>query len=691
LVLQLDMDAEWQRLWNLKWTELDKRRAQAVKHALDVENIKRENEQKKLSKKEVLELHKRLEEQNRLQRLADLIKSRPDNFILVDTEKKLFQLCAALETERVVAVDCETAPQASGEGDPLDPWSGRMVGFSIGLDRSDTFYYVPFNHDSGKQLPQSVIFKAVKPYLESLQVVMHNSPFDCKWFLQYGVDITANLYFDTFIAAKVMNENDSHGLKELCERYLKIPGDNFITIFGNEQFNRVPLEAAVVYAAGDAQKTLKLYQFYMQHFTRLPKLQDLFFDIEMPVLKTMIRADYQGIIFDTDRAARLDRELGFEQERIEAQLRKYLGDINLNSTVQLAAKLYDELKIPDKSRGKRSTSTKVIKKLENRYEVIKLLIEYRTVAKLRQAFLHSLPTKVRAGGLIHPWHNSYGTATGRFSCSDPNTQQLPNKDARGRKIRQLFKANPGRILIGIDYSQIELRLLAHYCGDEAMLRGYREGIDIHAITASEVFGLTLEQILADEAAGCSLERKKAKNINFGIVYGITNIGLSNQIGCSEQEAQEFIDAYFKKFPGIKEFISRCHQMVTDKGYVESILYRKRRLLSLLRSGNAYEREKALRQAANFVIQASAADLLKKAIVDLQPVLDKWGVRIILQIHDELIFDAPENLPRQALTEIQQTMEHAIEMRVPVKVDTEIMPERLGEGIPADEWFERRAA
>lgn len=686
----VDIAAEWQRIWKLKWDDRELARARAVEHALKVDRLKRENEQKRLSKKEVLELYKVLQEKERREKIAQLLQNRPENYFLINTGERLEWLAGLLRRESLLAVDCETAPEADGgREDALDPWAGRMVGFSMSLPVAGVHVYIPFGHDSGRQLAAGAVFGALREYLESRRIVMHNAPFDIKFFLRCGVDMTQSLYFDTLIAGKVLQENDSHGLKELCKKYLGMPGDGFDELFGDMTFNRLPLEPALVYAAGDAEKTLKLYDFQLSHLDKLPRLKKLFFDVEMPVLRTMTAADYRGVLFDSVAAHRLDADLGKEQERLEALLRDQLGDCNFNSPAQLSKKLFVEMRLPDLSHGKYSTSTKYLKRLADRHPAVKTLVEYRTVAKLRQSFTQTLPKQVREGGRIHPWHNTYGAATGRFSCKNPNTQQLPNKDERSRRIRQLFKPDPRRVFIGMDYSQIELRILAHFCGDEAMLRAYREGIDIHAVTASEVFGIPLEKVLADEASGGSSERKKAKNVNFGIVYGITEIGLAYQIGCTEKTAKGYIDSYFEKFPGIKGFIDQCVDSARKKGYVESILHRKRRLHGLINSPYGYERGKAERQAANFVIQASAADLLKKAMVDLIPVLDKWGVGIVLQIHDELVFDAPADIPAAAVQEIKAVMENAVQLLVPVKVDCEIMPDSLGAGVSMEEWFKQR--
>lgn len=677
----------WAEVLQYKWAQEKAAQVERVRRALEAGILKRENEKKKLTQKEFLGLYKQLTEYERQQRIAELLRNKPANYFLIDTERKLERLVELCGNEQEISLDIETSPKPGGaKEDALDPWKGMIVGISLGLPAADKYFYIPIAHDTGKQLSLETVLDALK-HVES-KFIMHNAPFDTKFLYLNGLDLIDSITFDTLLASKVLNENDDHGLKELCAKYLKMGTTSYEDLFGSIPFREIPIDIALIYAAKDAEMTVKLMQFQKHHLAIRPFLARLFYEIEMPVMLQMIRADIKGTLFDVPRCKELDRELEREQWQLEHDIKSILGDINLNSPVQLAAKLYDEIGLPDVS-GKKSTGVKILRKLKDKHEAIPKILEYRTIAKLRQAFTQKLPGEIKYDGRIHPWHNTYGAHTGRFSCNSPNTQQMPSKDERSRRIRQLFVADEGRIFIAIDYSQIELRLLAHFSEDENMLRAYREGVDIHAITASKVFKLPLEKILEDEKAGGSLERKKAKNVNFGISYLITAKGLADQIGCSEEEAQKVIDDYFNSFPKIKRFIDNTIAVTRKRGYAETILGRKRRLHHTIRSSDKATMREAERQAVNFVIQGSAADLIKKAIVDLQLVLRKYDVHIRFQVHDELIFDAPADISREAVEEIRMVMANAIKLKVPIEVDVEIYPRRWGEGVSVEEWFSKQ--
>lgn len=679
----------WAEIFQYKWAQERREQLEKVKKALEAGTLVRENEKKKLTQKEFLDLVRQLNEKERQEKIEYLLRNKPDNYFLVNTERLLKRLCELCLQEEEISLDIETSPQPGGaKEDALDPWKGVIVGISLGLPRANKYFYIPVGHSSGLQLSLKTVVDALKNINRCL--IMHNAPFDAKFLYLNGLDVIDLISYDSLLAAKVLNENDDHGLKSLCSRYLKMETTDYEDLFGPVPFREIPIDVALVYAAKDAEMTIRLAEFQREHLALRPKLARLFYEIEMPVMCEMIKADLTGSAFDVEECAKLDKELGQEQSKIEAEIKVMIGDVNINSPAQLSRVLYDELKLIDIS-GKRSTGVKVLKKLSNKHDVIPKILEYRAIAKLRQAFTQKLPNELKKDGRIHPWHNTYGAHTGRFSCNNPNTQQLPAKDERSRRVRQLFVADSGRIFISIDYSQIELRLLAHFSQDENMMRAYREGIDIHAITASKVFGLPIEKILDDEQNGGSKERKKAKNVNFGISYLITAKGLADQIGCSDEEAQKIIEDYFRNFPKVKQFIENTIETTRRRGYAETILGRKRRLHKPIRSSDYSERASAERQAVNFVIQGSAADLLKKAIVDLQPVLKKHDTYIRFQVHDELIFDAPENISREALEEIMETMRNAIKIDVPIEVDAEIYPHRWAEGVKIDEWFDNRSS
>ena len=586
----------------------------------------------------------------------------------------------------LLAVDCETYDGDGGKGAALDPWRGKMAGFSVST--REHHFYVPIDHPRGAHI--HTISDYLFDVLEEKPLVMHNAPFDCKWFyVHYELNLIDNLHADTRIMAMALDENRSHALKELCTDWLRMPGDNFDELFGNTPFNEVPLEAALVYAAGDTHKTLTLYDWMLRQFDRredLRRLKRLVFEIEMPVCRQFIWSDLKGIRFDVDAARRLDAELAEEEKQLVAEITELFGEeINLNSPSQLQKKLFVDLRLPDLDKG--STGVQTLKKLANKHPVIPKILEYREVGKLRQAFTSKLPGEVKEDGKIHPWHNTWGAATGRFTCNSPNTQQIP---AKRPEIRHLFTASDdSKILVSIDYSQIELRVLAHYAKDPVLIEAFEKGRDIHSTTASQIFGVPYEQIEAYKDVDGSKEqrfRKQSKTINFGIVYGMGAGKLSDTLGITREEAQTIINGYFRAYPGIKRFMDYQHRMVMQKGYVVDLFGRKRRLHSEVKSEDKWRVFAAQRQAGNFPIQSSAGGILKKAIVDLGRILPRMGVDILLAVHDEIVFECPRDISREDLYLIRDTMANAVKLLVPIQCDIEIYPHRWAEKVDEEEWF-----
>jgi DNA polymerase-1 len=490
--------------------------------------------------------------------------------------------------------------------------------------------------------------------------------------------------------AMALDENRDHRLKNLLTDWLKEPSDNFDELFPNVQFNEVPLDVALPYAAGDTEKTLKLYDWMMRHLNtdKLADIRRLIFDIEMPVCRQFIKSDLRGIRFDSDKAAQLDAQFAREEADLKAKIDELFGEeLNLNSPAQLKRKLFDELKLPDIKQG--STGINILKKLKREHPVIPLIIEYRAIGKLRQAFTQKLPGEVKYDGKIHPWHNSFGAKTGRFTCKDPNTQQIP---AKRPEIRHLFLATgPDRILVSIDYSQIELRVLAHMANETVLIEAFEQGRDIHSTTAALISNgkFTYADIEAGKDNDGSAEqkfRKQAKVVNFGIVYGMGAGKLADTLEISKQGAQKIIDDYFKGYPGIKRYMDDQHRKVMKQGYVTGIFGRKRRLHADVKAKDRWKQFSAQRQAGNFPIQESAGTILKKAVVDLGEVLPKHDSVILLQVHDELLVDCPKDISEEGLEEIRSTMEQAVKLIVPVRCDVEINPERWLEKINNDEWF-----
>ncbi|MEK5109873.1 DNA polymerase [Cytobacillus sp. FSL K6-0129] len=688
------IDEAWARILAMKNSASDQAKLIEVKVAMEAGLIGRDPAAvgKKFSKAEALRQYKELAERQRESKLADLVAKTPENYTLVDSLTKLQEMADAITAADIIAFDCETFGENGGA---LDPWRGNVAGFSVSTREAS--WYVPLNHEEKtdlSKLSDRDILAIVNDPLTSTKIVMHNAPFDCKWFeVKYGLNLTDSLYADTRIMAMSMDENRDHRLKNLLTDWLNQPSENFDELFPNTPFNEITLDVALPYAAGDTEKTLALFDWISHWYDKRPDLQQikrLFYDIEMPVCRQFIKSDLRGIRFDTEAAAKLDKQFEIEQAEIMSKIHEHLGtEINLNSPTQLKKKLFEELKLPDLAQG--STGAKVLKRIKNSHPVIPLILENRGIGKLRESFTQKLPREVKSDGKIHPWHNTWGAATGRFTCKEPNTQQIP---AKRPEVRQLFlSTGSDRILVSIDYSQIELRVLAHMANEQELIKAFFENRDIHSTTAAMISAgkYTYEDIEAEkdnDGSGQQKLRKQAKVVNFGIVYGMSAGGLSNTLEITKKEAQVIIDNYFKGYPGIERYMNEQKRQARKQGYVTGIFGRKRRLHDDYKSKDRFHHFRADRQAGNFPIQESAGSILKKAVVDLQDVLPELDTYILLQVHDELLFDCPKDISRDNLTRIKETMEKAVKLIVPVRCDVELNPERWLGKVNEDEWYER---
>lgn len=683
-------DEAWERILAMKNSEADACRLAEVKQAMESGVIERESEStaKRFSKAEALRLYAKITEMRREEIIRELVENTPDNYILVDSPEKIHEMKRDLiNNDDLIAFDLETFSDVKKGA--LNPYVGKVAGFSVSTRKYN--YYVPLNHVEGTGFSDTFAVETLKHSLENTPLVMHNAPFDCKWFyVHYDVNLIDSLHADTRIMAMAMDENRNHRLKDLLTDWLRLPSDNFDELFPDtDKFNEIPLDVALVYAAGDTEKTLQLYDWIMAKIPQynLERIERLIFDNEMPVCRTFIWSDIRGIGFDVRQAKELDERLAEESTELEKRIFEHFGEeINLNSPVQKSEILFNKLGLTDLSR-KESTSQKFLSRIEKEHPVIPLLLEYSAVGKLRSSFTQTLPEKVQADGRIHPWHNTYGAATGRFTCSNPNSQQIPS----GRdEIRKLFTAlGDDRILVAMDFSQIELRVLAHLANDEVLIDAFLNGQDIHSTTASLISGIPYEQIQArkDETGTKENEaRSKAKTVNFGIVYGMTEKALSENLRITRKEAKKLITDYFEGYPGIKRYMDEQHRLVHKHGYVEDMYGRKRRLHREMKSKDFWKVSAAERQAGNFPIQSTAGSMLKQAIVNLGDVLPKYDSNIVLQIHDELIYDCPKDISREALYEIRETMENVVTLKVPIKSDIDIYPKRWAEKVSEEEWF-----
>jgi DNA polymerase I len=686
------MEAAWQRILSMKNTDIDVGRLREVRKAMAEGLIGRVPSlaAKRFSKAEALRLWAELNERNRADILRKMVEETPAHYVLVRNEETLKLAKNAIAAAELIAIDCETYGTPEDREAALDPWNGNMAGFSVST--KDYSFYIPIDHVEKTELTAARVFEVLRYLLESTPNVMHNAPFDCKWFaVKYSVDLVTNLHADTRIMAMAFDENRSHRLKDLCTDWLGLPGDNFDQLFGKTPFNEIALDVALAYAAADTEKTLKLYEWIRQWYRKRPDLgaiERLMFDVEMPVARQFIRADIRGIRFDTQMAAELDAKFAVEEAELQTQIWRHLGEeINLNSPAQLARKLYGDMRLPDYDKG--STGVRSLKRIKREHPVIPLILDFRAVGKLRQAFTSKLPKSVKYDGRIHPWHNTWGAATGRFTCRDPNTQQIP---AKRPEIRHLFmSAGPDRILVSIDYSQIELRVLAHMAGESVLIEAFEQGRDIHSTTAALISKgqFTYEDIERwkdVEGHAAQKFRKQAKIVNFGIVYGMGAGKLADTLEITKAEAQEIIDNYFRGYPAIKRYMDEQHAKVMKTGFVTDLLGRKRRLHNEIKAAEKWKVFSAQRMAGNFPIQAGAGSILKRALVDLETVLPLYDSYLTLQVHDELVFDCPRSISAAAIDHIRSTMEQAVELRCPVRCDVEINPERWMRKVDVDAWF-----
>lgn len=698
------IEEAWARIFSMKNADVDKERLQEVHDAMKQGSIGRDPllADKKFSKAEALRLYEQIRESKKYELLDDMVKNTPSNYILVTTDTLFHQMLSDMRQADFVGLDCETYGE---DGKALDPWRGDMAGFSVSAN--NRHYYVPLQHEETTELleqqGETYIIDTIRPILEGdVKLILHNAPFDAKWFKVYhNIDIIKNIYADTQILSFLLDENCSHRLKDLATNWLKVPSDTFDNLFKVDAFHKVDLTYARAYACKDTDLTLRLFRFCMEWMEKrddLRQLKKLAFKVEMPVLRQMIQSDLRGICFDVEEAGKVDVLLEQEEQELEQTIKRLLNveeSFNIGSPAQLSKQLFDVMKLPNPNKG--ATGSKVLKKIKNKHEVIDYILQYRGVSKLRSAFTVKLPKNVKQDGKLHPWHNSLGAKTGRFTAKDPNTQQLPSM-TKNPYIRPLFKPSEGYFFVSVDFSQIELRVLAHCAKEPVMIQAFREGKDLHSTTASQVFlshlpfeegYAQIEQYKDDDNRPEAKYRKQSKNINFGSVYGISGIGLSEMLGCTVAEAELMLENYFKSYAGIAAYMDEQKAFLHKHGYVVDMFGRKRRLKEDLRSKEKWRISSAERQAGNFGIQSAAGVILKIAITKLTSVLDEIGGHILLQIHDELLFELPIGTTKEQVNAIKDTMENCVKLIVPLKSDVEINEKAWGLKVSEEEFFTKK--
>ncbi|WP_341502481.1 DNA polymerase I [Gallaecimonas sp. GXIMD4217] len=587
---------------------------------------------------------------------------------LVLDEDALNTWLQALGEAELFAFDTETTS--------LDYMLAELVGFSVAL-ADGRAAYIPFGHDpmeNEKQLDRQLVLDAFRPLLESdkHKKVGQNLKYDMSVLANHGIELRG-IAFDTMLESYVFNSvAGRHDMDSLSLKYLGHKAISFEDIAGKGakqlSFDQIRIEDAGVYAAEDADVTYRLHQVLWPKLEADARLKSVFSDIELPLVPVLSRMERTGVLIDKAMLARQSEELGQRIAELEAQAHELAGEaFNLGSPKQLQAILFDKMGIKPLKKtpsGAPSVAEEVLVELALDHPLPKVILEYRSLAKLKSTYTDKLPKLIHAKtGRVHTSYHQAVTATGRLSSSDPNLQNIPVRTEEGRRIRQAFIAPKGKVLIAADYSQIELRIMAHLSGDQGLLTAFAEGKDIHAATAAEVFGIDLEQVTSDH-------RRKAKAINFGLIYGMSAFGLARQLGIGRGEAQGYMDTYFHRYPGVLDYMERTRRQAEQQGYVET-LFGRRLHLPDIKARNQGRKKAAERAAINAPMQGTAADIIKKAMIAVDDWIAREGqgrIQMLMQVHDELIFEADQDFADQAAGQLAALMEGAAELDVPLVVE-----------------------
>ena len=590
---------------------------------------------------------------------------------VVDSDEKLGQLVKKLNSAKRISLDTETTS--------TDPMRAVLVGISLAVEEGSAFY-IPVGHvGSTPQLALNTIIDAITPALTDPKIskIGHNLKYDCLVLRNHGLEVSP-LSFDTMIAAWIL-EPDSRrlGLKKMAEDELDVQMTEIEELIGSGSkqltMDLVAISDVAPYAGADAEIPLRLEKLLRERLTKNGLLK-VFTEVEMPLVPVLMDMEYAGIAVDKEFFKKFSVELSGRILEIQKDVYKQVGyDFNLNSTQQLSKALFETLHLtpPDSSNktkaGSYSTAADVLELMKDMHPVVNLLLEYREISKLVSTYLDALPRQVNPKtGRVHTSFNQTGSVTGRLASSDPNLQNIPTRTELGHKVREGFVAEPGKVLLSVDYSQIELRIAAHMANDESMLAAFRAGQDIHATTAAAIFNVPLDQVTKDQ-------RRHAKAINFGLIYGMGVFGLMQGTGLTRSEAENFIKEYFTDFPGVKNYLDNIRKVAAEQGYVETMLGRKRYFPELKQAVNQQVRARAEREAINSPIQGSAADIMKLAMLKLPEALKKAGLKsqILLQVHDELVLECPEKELDETARVTQEVMKGAYKLSIPLETDAAV--------------------
>ncbi len=597
----------------------------------------------------------------------------PTRHHIVRDLDQLARLIERLRQAQAITFDVETTS--------LDPMRADLVGLAF-TDREGEGWYIPVGHREGRQIPQDQVVEAIRPVLEdpTIPKQAHNAKYDMTVLARHGIDVQG-LAFDTMIAEWLANPASRNlGLKHLAFIRLGIEMTPLQDLIGTGRkqitLAEVGIEQAAAYAAADVDVTHRLVPVLEQEL-RQKGHWDLFTQMELPLVKVLLAMEMTGVALDVSFLQKMSETLGQRLTQLEEEIQQMVGyRFNVNSGQQLAKALFEVLRLPTRNvprttTGRYSVAASVLESLRGTHPVIDLILEQRELAKLKSTYVDALPALINPQtGRLHTSYNQTGTVTGRISSSEPNLQNIPIRSPLGRQVRKAFIAPQGWLLLGADYSQIELRVLAHISGDPGLVEAFRRGEDIHATTAAALFDIPLDQVTPNQ-------RRFAKQVNFGLIYGMSTYRLARESGLTQAEAENFVAQYFGRFPKVREYLERTIAQAKNKGYVETLLGRRRYfpVFQTTAPGKEQARRRAEREAVNAPIQGSAADIIKLAMLHLHRTLREHDLkaRMIIQVHDELIIEIPkQELPTVAPL-VRQVMESVYLLRVPLKVDLKVGP------------------
>jgi DNA polymerase-1 len=578
------------------------------------------------------------------------------------TREQLHRWLGRIGAADLTSIDTETTS--------LDPVSAKLVGLSLSVEPLEACY-IPLAHRYAgvpEQLPFQETLDALRPWLESPhhRKVGQHLKYDMHVFANHGVKL-AGVAHDTLLESYVLEPHRNHDMDSLAERHLQRTTLTYVEVCGKGAnqlcFDEVAVDRATEYAAEDAEVTLALHQSMWPRIESEPRLRFIYEDVELPTAQVLYDMERTGVLIDRERLVAQGRELGARIAELEVRAQQIAGQpFNLGSPRQIGEILFGKLALPvlkKTASGVPSTDEEVLEKLAADYPLPKMLLEHRALSKLKSTYVDKLPATTDAAGRVHTSYGQAVAVTGRLSSSDPNLQNIPIRTAEGRRIREAFIAPPAHRIVSADYSQIELRIMAHISGDQGLLDAFGKGEDIHRATASEVFGVPLGEVTGEQ-------RRYAKVINFGLIYGMSAFGLASNLGIERDAARTYMDRYFMRYPGVAKYMEATRALARRQGYVETV-FGRRLWLPEINSPNGPRRSAAERAAINAPMQGTAADLIKLAMI----AVAKWirsgqlRTRLIMQVHDELVFEVPDEEVERVRAQVPELMSSVAELKVPL--------------------------